>query len=326
MRVLVIAWESLAPQRLGCYGNESAQTSAFDQLAACGMLFSSAFALRPCPTPQNLVRDRYEISLITGSPAPSTTSARDRLQAAGVPVRVFEDTLLQAWQRANQESQSDRELLLIAAPSPGTTAAAIHEADDDLDEFLADYLPTAQADDLLIITASAGEVTAPHPAYGPNNFWPIHESVHVPLLILVGTGDTATSSCRRSELVQLPDVAATACAWFDVSTAGFKGIPLLTRTHSRPECARESLFYGHDQTGWGLRTTRHSCLLAPTNAESGVFTSDRECRLFVKPDDPFDVFNIGLESPDLLRELSEQLREQISAKRFLGEIKDQTLR
>lgn len=136
-------------------------------------------------------------------------------------------------------------------------------------------------------------------------------AVRAPLLAGVD-GRQAGTRCRQ--LVQTLDLAPTLVAWFGANADGldFDGTSLLP--YVRGECAesppREVLCYADDRRAFGIRTREFSLLVSPAALDADEPAAD-ECRLFVKPDDVWDVHNVAAQEPEVVASLLQALRESL---------------
>lgn len=96
MQAVIISFDSLAANSLGCYGNEWIETPNLDRLAADGIVFDQHYA--------DTIGAQAGLSWATGehalhvSTAPQSTSFGKQLQAAGVKSTLITADSLNPWQ------------------------------------------------------------------------------------------------------------------------------------------------------------------------------------------------------------------------------------
>lgn len=210
-----------------------------------------------------------------------------------------------------------------------------------IDAAVGRFLETAQerqrstnAELLLIVTSATGIATTGSDATPlPDDLRPIAECiVHAPLLVYssrAGGGPgrmrrrarTQDGGLRQSSLVQSVDLAPTLLEWFGVpfEAGRFDGMALLPLLrHNTVAPGREAVFFGDGLRSCGIRT-REFCLIAqrdelkgdpaPEAAPASSAAVPPGVRLFVKPDDPWEVHNVAEQEPETVSRLLERLRE-----------------
>jgi arylsulfatase A-like enzyme len=163
----------------------------------------------------------------------------------------------------------------------------------------------------LLVTADAGQELAEHGIVGPARPW-LHEGVvHVPLLLRLPGAEHAG---RRVEaLTQAVDLAPTLAELFAAAPPPAHGRSLLALLRGEAEAVRAYACSGlqvGDGIEWALRTPEWAFLLPlrphPEDA-------DRRPRLYVKPDDRWEVNDVSQHHPELCEALERTLRDFVTA-------------
>ena len=187
------------------------------------------------------------------------------------------------------------------------------------EETVQSFPRSADAEILFILTAAQGvdlgeHNNLPEAFQLPETLRPLSDAtVHSPLLVSV----SGVSGSRRRELVQTVDLLPTIADWFGVpitesAFAGKSLLPLL-RDDSDPETpAREFVCYRHGDEAFGIRTEDFALLAADTALAEEAEPGDDERRLFVKPDDVWDVHNVAGQEPEIVAALLGELREFVN--------------
>jgi len=176
-------------------------------------------------------------------------------------------------------------------------AAHVTQLDHCLGQLLSaiEKMPGAE-ERLLIVTAAAGDAFLQSKAL-PGKFSQLaEERIHVPLFI---RGHGAQQAGRSQQLTQAVDLAATLIDWFGlpVDSMPREGESLLPvmRGEQRSSAEREFVCLGAEGPVWGIRTEDFYLVQQegdPANKTAeGSDTPAR--RLFVKPDDVWEVHNVA---------------------------------
>jgi arylsulfatase A-like enzyme len=167
----------------------------------------------------------------------------------------------------------------------------------------------AQQKTLFIVTAGSGCWLGEGQTEG-SSLRPLgDELVHVPLL--VRCFDSNDSGSHRRELTQSIDVVPTLLDWFgiDHSTFGCEGRSLLGCICDDEGVERTHVFLGDDAGNRGVRT-QDFYLIKPDEFENrrdhSAIHQDRP-RLFVKPDDLWEIHDVAAQYPDQVDRLSSQI-------------------
>jgi arylsulfatase A-like enzyme len=158
---------------------------------------------------------------------------------------------------------------------------------------------------VVAFTADCGLPLGEHGVVGLVRPEPHEEVIHVPLMLLL----PAQAPRRVDALTQAADLAPTLAALFDVALEGAQGQSLLPLARGEVENLRDYVCAG-SQTGgaigWCLRTREWSFLL-PVVPEGGPG------RLYVKPDDRWEVNDVVQHHLDLSEGLERTLRGYVTA-------------
>jgi arylsulfatase A-like enzyme len=205
--------------------------------------------------------------------------------------------------RAEREAMSDFDRALIRKVLGGYLALL----DDGLGRLLEAIDHSAAGEPTLLIVTAARGLTVHDPGVLRDEWESsAEELVHVPFLIRV---PGLAHGVRRQTLTQPIDLFPTLCDWFGLERPGtLEGETLLPTI--RGEGAESSrLAYAADGRGLtAVRTADHYLVQRP--AESG---GDSLQRLFAKPEDAWEVNELGAQSPHVVEELAAE------AARFFGD-------
>ncbi len=164
---------------------------------------------------------------------------------------------------------------------------------------------------LLVFTSDVGQNLGEHGAIGPVRAWLHDEIVHLPLLVRLPAG--AESGRRVSALTQAVDLAATLADWFRAPLAGAHGCSVLPLVRGESEAIRPYACAGlqvGEAIEYALRTLEWAFLLpVRTSAEDAA----RTARLYVKPDDRWEVNDVLQHHPELADRLERTLRDFVTA-------------
>jgi arylsulfatase A-like enzyme len=186
-----------------------------------------------------------------------------------------------------------------------TYAAVITAFDDRLGMVLDELRERGLLDDLLIcVTASCGLALGEHGYVGEHRAWLHEEIVHVPLLLRLPAAGEA--GLRVSALTQPLDLLPTILEALELPVPTVDGRSLLPVVQGQP--GRERAFSALDigySVEWAIRTAGWA-LLVPLSAPPQ--DEPRAPQLYVKPDDRWEVNDVGQHHPELVEELEKILR------------------
>jgi hypothetical protein len=163
---------------------------------------------------------------------------------------------------------------------------------------------TATNDLLLIVTATAGDLLAPHPCMERGCPPIVDALVHVPLIVRTGAGEAVGS--RRGALVSTTDIPATLAAWFQLPASAARGESrdLLPMMRCEADVQRQEVTFGADGIGWGVRTPDFSCLCALEHDPGCAAPRLGRPWLFSKPDDAADYLDVADQNPAVAESLA----------------------
>ena len=211
---------------------------------------------------------------------------------------------------------------LSPAASPSDTGDAYVAEVTKIDQELGRLLDTirslpAPAQPLLVVTAAAG---VPLPE---RDEWDISHGVlndcliHTPLMVRLPSKGTSETGSRRQQLVQTTDLVPSLLDWFDIESTGFtpegrSWFPLLK--HDRVNW-RDHLFLGDATRVCGVRTP--DFWLVDTGI--GSDESPDKCRLFIKPEDIWDMHDVAQQAPQHAKQLRTALHQFVADSRATRE-------
>jgi arylsulfatase A-like enzyme len=205
-----------------------------------------------------------------------------------------------------------------------TYAAVVSAFDERIGAIIAELKRRGLYDELLlIVTADAGLALGEHGLIGPHRAWLHEEVVHVPLLMRLP--GAAEAGRHVSALTQPIDLFATILDALDLPTPVTHGFSLLPLARGETEQVRAyacAAARSGDSEEWALRTSEWAGLL-PMQVPQG--DPPRPPRLYVKPDDRWEVNDVRQQQLDLAEGLERTLREFAAAVRHPGPLEAPSL-
>src|ERR1019366_8668905 len=166
-------------------------------------------------------------------------------------------------------------------------AAAVTRLDDGVGRLLELLGDLDGAEDTLVVwTADCGQALGEHGRVGPTPPSAHEEMVHLPLILSLPGADEAGR--RVAALTQAVDLAPTLAGVFEGELSSAQGRTLLPLVYGASEEIRPYVCSGaraRDGTEWSLRTPEYALLL-PAQPDPGG------ARLYIKPDDAYEVNNV----------------------------------
>jgi arylsulfatase A-like enzyme len=163
---------------------------------------------------------------------------------------------------------------------------------------------------LLVITSSAALPLAEHGWVGRQRAWQHEENVHLPLLLRLPKAEHG--GLRIGALTQSVDLLPTLLEYLGLSEKlpGRSLWPLIRHEAAeiRP-CACSGDRIG-GSAEWALRTPEWAYLLPLSNSEGDP---PRSPRLYVKPDDRWEVNDVYAHHPELVEQLDKTLRQFVAS-------------
>jgi len=163
---------------------------------------------------------------------------------------------------------------------------------------------------LFAVTAAMGSVAEADVDFAnlETDFQPLavlrQSRIQSPLLMRVSTA--APLPGRFGGLTQSVDLLPTLLEWFEVAIpASVEGKSMLPILQGERVVLRESAYLGAGEHFRGVRTPEFSLLLQDSATSRGPQAT---AVLFVKPDDRWDVDNVARQYPEVVENLTEELR------------------
>lgn len=195
----------------------------------------------------------------------------------------------------------------------GSYAGAVTRLDAGVGRLLERLVAGNPDDDVLIVcTADCGQQLGEHGVVGTAPATTHQEATHLPLILRLPGADEAGR--RVAALTQVADLAPTLADVFEAELPTAQGRTLLPLVYGDAEGIHPYVCSGA-QSGetveWSLRTLEWAYLL-PVRPESGV------ARLYVKPDDRWEVTNVLQHHLEVAEGLERTLRGFVEATRRPG--------
>jgi len=189
-------------------------------------------------------------------------------------------------------------------------AAAVTRLDDGLGRLLERLHAVDAADEVMVVvTSDCGFALGEHGYVGPSAPHAHEETVHLPLILCLPGGDEAGR--RVPGLTQAADLAATLADVFEVELPEAQGRTLLPLAYGEAEEVRPyvcSAATDGKAVEWSLRTHEWAFMLPASGTP----------RLYVKPDDRWEVNDVVQRHVELADRLAKTLREFLEAARRPG--------
>jgi arylsulfatase A-like enzyme len=191
-------------------------------------------------------------------------------------------------------------------------AAAVTYLDAGVGQLLEALAGMEGGDEVLIlVTTDVGQNLGEHGIVGPVRAWLHDEIIHLPLLVRLPGGVEAGR--RVDALTQTVDLAATLADWFHAPLPEAHGQSLLPLVRGETETIRPYVCAGlqvGEAIEYALRTPDWAFLLPQlTSADD----ANRTPRLYVKPDDRWEVNDVLQHHQELAEQLEKTLRDFVTA-------------
>jgi arylsulfatase A-like enzyme len=181
-------------------------------------------------------------------------------------------------------------------------AAAVRGLDANIGQLME---ASGDPDVALIFTADHGFPLGEHAWVGEDSPWPHEELVHVPLILRLPQEGEAGR--RVAALSQAVDLAPTLANLFDVTLEGAHGRSLVPLARGSLAEVRPYSCSGIRACGtvarWSIRSKEWALFVGPDS----VGDETNALRLFVKPDDAWEINNVVQHHPDLAEQLEKAL-------------------
>jgi len=166
---------------------------------------------------------------------------------------------------------------------------------------------------LLIFTSDRGQALGEHGVVGEVRPWLHDELLHLPLIVRLP--GSAEAGGHVSALTQSVDVLPTLLESFGLGSAAVHGQSLFPLLRGQVDTVREYACAGlrvGEEREWAIRTPEWS-YLSPQRPETTA--RSRQPRLYVKPDDRWEVNDISQHHPEVVERLGRTLRQFVAATR-----------
>jgi arylsulfatase A-like enzyme len=197
---------------------------------------------------------------------------------------------------------------MLFARLQSSYAAAVTRLDEGVGRLLERLGDLDGAEDTLVVwTADCGQALGEHGAVGAAIPSAHAETVHLPLILSLPGADEAGR--RVGALTQAVDLAPTLADVFEVELSSAQGRTLLPLVYGAAEEIHPYVCSGvqtGDEVEWSLRTSEYALLLPAQADASGA-------RLYIKPDDAYEVNNVVQHHTELAEELERTLRAFVEA-------------
>jgi arylsulfatase A-like enzyme len=191
-------------------------------------------------------------------------------------------------------------------------AAAVTYLDAGVGQLLESLAGIEGGDEVLIlVTTDVGQNLGEHGIVGPVRAWLHDEVIHLPLIVRLP--GRAEGGRRVDALTQAVDLAATLADWFRAPLPHAHGHSLLPLVRGEVETIRPYACAGlqvGEAIEYTLRTPDRAFLLPlRTSADEAARTP----RLYVKPDDRWEVNDVLQHHQELAQQLEKTLRDFVTA-------------
>ena len=333
MRILVLEAAAVHLGFVGCYGNDWVATPNLDRLAADGVVFDQHFADPMTAHDAGVAMRREAVPSLEGFASHAAEvidawlASDERLlwidgPDLAPPWRLSDDLLTTYLEEDDEEQGAEP----MPDPATGLTEYTVEELDRlqstyaavvtffdaQLGALLDRLTEAAKLDDVLLcVTARHGLPLGEHGVTGVVRPWQHEELVHLPLIVRLPGGLEA--GARVMGLTQPVDLLPT--------LLGLAGLPVPEGLHGhalwplvrgeasqvRP-CAHARLRIG-EREEWLLRTPDWAFLLPVAQPEDEA----RRPRLYVKPDDRWEVNDLAPRLPEEADRLERVLRQLVAS-------------
>ena len=301
MKILVVELVGCNLAYLGCYGNEWVATPNLDRLAAEGIVFDQHFAgsppLRFEPATHRTVDAIDELPDVAAELCERSTGvvwiAGPRLSPPWDPDACITDYA------------DDDECMPWFGPTDRVTPEDLRSCTDTFagvvtyfDAQLGNLLDALEDSDWTIVVTAATGLALEELALGGPGIG--EESVHLPLIVRFA--DRRRAGERITALTQPSDLVATLRSLLELPASSTAGHDLMPLVRGEIESLRPSALSVHGESA-ALRTPEWALLRAAESAS----------RLFVKPDDRWEVNDVAQHHPEVVEALEAELARSLSA-------------
>jgi arylsulfatase A-like enzyme len=255
------------------------------------------------PLPPWNVPEEFQVPYFTEEPAEDEEDEEDEPEQESEPLTPLTEIA------AGPVDPDDDYLYLSIQTS---YAAAVTYLDAGIGQLLEAIVGTEGGDEVLIlVTTDVGQNLGEHGIVGPVRPWLHDEIIHLPLVARLP--GRAGAGRRVEALTQAVDLAATLADWFHAPLPEAHGHNLLPLVRGEIETIRPYACAGlqlGEAIEYALRTPEWAFLLPQqTSAEDAARTP----RLYVKPDDRWEINDVLQHHQELVEQLEKTLREFVTA-------------
>ena len=301
MKILVVELVGCNLAYLGCYGNEWVATPNLDRLAAEAIVFDQHFA-GPLPIRFEPATHRT-LDAIDDLP----DVAAELCDASTGVVWIAGPRLSPPWDpdACITDYADDDERAPWFGPTERMTPDDLRSCTDTyagvvtyFDAQLGNLLDAIEGSDWTIVVTAANGLALEELATGGPGIG--EESAHLPLIVRFA--DRRHAGDRIAALTQPGDLAATLRAWLELPADAGPGRDLMPLVRGEIESLRPSVVSVHGDAA-ALRTPEWALLRAAESAS----------RLFVKPDDRWEVNDVAQHHPEVVEALEAELARSLPA-------------
>jgi arylsulfatase A-like enzyme len=259
------------------------------------------------PLPPWKVPEEFQAPYVSGVEGEEADEESEEPEQAEEPLTPVEDV-----PKGPLDPTDDTLFLRILA----SYSAAVSYLDAGIGQLLEDLRGLDGEGPVVIVTSDCGQALGDHGYVGPVRADLHEEIVHLPLIVRLP--GAVFAGRRVSGLTQAVDLATTVAECFGVRLPSAHGHSLLPFVRGQAEIVRSYACSGRDvgnSTAWALRTADWSFHLSTRGAEA---ESAPEPRLFVQPDDRWEVNNVLQHHLELAEQLERTLRGFVAATRRPG--------
>ncbi len=319
---VVFAFDRLPVRSLGCYGNQTVPTPAFDQFASQAVVFDQHFATQPGTAAlDSPVWNNNKQGASGQQSAIDDSQWPEALRCSGIEFQEFEISIDGRQEKGLEECLESVAASLEQQAAPTLSWVRIVDSDANvtlqqnaagIDELwgqsicdIANKIDASQG--MILVTAAGGEVKQVNDDETEQSDPACEARFHTPLVVRLANGDRGT---RRNQLVQTTNIAPTLYDWFGLTLP-----KTVTDKSLLPWVASYSAAPIHDHAIWQADLTtsaiRSTGFLLTRKLEVG---DDKDgcgpeelIRLYIKPDDFFDVHDVANQYPTVVSELLQLL-------------------
>jgi len=335
MKVLFLVARGMHLGYLGCYGNDWVQTPALDRLAAESIVFDQHFAtdvtFEPVSTPHlraawrwdhwatKLQEKGIQTHLLTDREIPA--EVLNKLPGSGDWLLQMElETLLPPWPSisVSQDTEPEARSSKLEVQNSSAKLAlqdsyeeVVARLDVEISEIRGALEDIGLLDDVCwILTSDQGQPVDEERERVPPPPWLHEEWIHIPLIIRLPA--QAQAGRRVAALTQSSDLLLTLLDFQGLSHPPSQSgslRPLLEGSQTDPRKQVVAVSSPGGISSWAVRSADCSILL---RLGSEPFDPGRDARVYIKPEDRWEVNNVCQHHLDLVDETRQFIEEKIA--------------